>query len=155
MKLKPEIRALVEWAAPYGWSLDGETGRNHPVLRHTSGAELTLPSTPSDWRGLANTRADIRRISGIPSDSGPAARYRHEPRRDRFDMDAAVREQRERRRREAEAEAEARPLRASLAVKLEALRCLDPRRHSQHARYLAADIVALQRQLKELGFDDN
>ena len=39
-------------------------------------------------------RAEIRRKSGLPNDSGPAAKYRHEPRQDRFSMEAALKEQR-------------------------------------------------------------
>lgn len=97
-KMKAEIRAIVDWAAENGWLLDDrKDGSGHWVLRHPSGETVRLPDTPGERRGLANAKAEIRRKSGLPSDSGPAARYRHEARQDRFSMDAAVKEARVRR----------------------------------------------------------
>lgn len=97
-KLKPEIREIVEWAQKYGWTFDGECdGQEHWILRHGDDC-VRLPATPSDTRRVAdNIKAKIRRISGIPNDSGPAGKYRHEPRKprnERFDIAAARREQR-------------------------------------------------------------
>lgn len=86
--MNKEIRKLIRYAEPYGWTFEGISGTDHPVLRHRSGARMTIPSSPSDWRALTNARADIRRVAGEGSDSGPAANYRKGmPRRDRFDMD--------------------------------------------------------------------
>lgn len=97
-KMKAGIREIVVWAAEHGWQLDDEKdGSGHWVLRHPTGGTVRLPDTPGEWRGLANAKAEIRRRSGLSSDSGPAARYRHEARRERFDMDVAVREARLRR----------------------------------------------------------
>lgn len=172
MRLKPEIRKIVDWAAQHGWSLGGLTGSDHIQLVHISGKTTVLPQTPSDRRSLINAKADIRRVSGIANDSGPAARYRHEGRRPRFDMRDVVREKRAWQRRiaedeieayaeaearaEAEAlrEAEAEALRERLRAKLAVLHGLDVRRSQARARRLAGDIVELQQQLKELGFDN-
>src|SRR5687768_16119421 len=94
-KMKAGIREIVEWSAQHGWNLQNEKdGNGHWVLEHPTDGTVRLPDTPSDTRGLANARAEIRRKSGLASESGPAARYRHEGRRERFDMDAAVKEAR-------------------------------------------------------------
>lgn len=97
-KMKPEIRAIVQWAASHGWVLlDEKDGNGHWVLRHPVNGIVRLPDTPGERRGLANAKAEIRRKSGLSSESGPAAKYRHEPRGERFDMEAAVKEGRLRR----------------------------------------------------------
>lgn len=97
-KMKPEIRAVVEWATEHGWTLqERKDGNGHWVLRHAGGGIVRLPDTPGEYRGFANVKAEIRRKSGLPNTSGPAARYRHERHREGFDMEAAVREQRLRR----------------------------------------------------------
>jgi hypothetical protein len=93
--MKPSIRALVDWASQYDWALQpGKDGNGHWVLRHPGGGIVRLPDTPGEHRGLANARAEIRRKAGLPSDSGPAAKYRHEPHEERFSMEAALREKR-------------------------------------------------------------
>src|SRR5689334_12367356 len=91
-KMKSEIRAVADWAETHGWTLqEGKDSNGHWVLKHPKGGVVKLPDTPSDVRGVANARAEIRRKSGIRNDSGPAARYRHESRRrGGFDMDAAL-----------------------------------------------------------------
>jgi hypothetical protein len=97
-KMKPGIRAIVLWAVEHGWTLDADKdGSGHWVLRHPTAGIVRLPDTPGERRGLVNAKAEIRRKSGLSSESGPAARYRHEPHRDVFDMDAAVKEGRLRR----------------------------------------------------------
>lgn len=147
-KMKPAIRAIVTWAERHGWALQREKdGCGHWVLKHPGGATVRLPDTPGEYRGMENAKAEIRRKSGLPSESGPAARYRHEPRRDRFDMEAAVREQRLRR---AQEEAEA-LRRARVQVQVDearrALQEVNPQRDPLLARELAARIVDLERQL--------
>lgn len=97
-KMKAEIRAIVRWAADHGWVLqDEKDGSGHWVLRHPTDGTVRLPDTPGEYRGLANAKAEIRRRSGLSSDSGPAAKYRHEPREERFDMAVALKEARLRR----------------------------------------------------------
>lgn len=158
-KLKPTVRAIVDWAAVHGWVLqDAKDGSGHWVLRHPEHGTYRLPDTPGEYRGLENARADLRRLSGLPSDSGPAAKYRHESRTERFDMEATLRE---RRLREAKAEAEALARRREteaaqervdlLTTRLDAayaeLESIDPRRSQDRARELAALIVDLREQL--------
>lgn len=147
-KMKAGIRAIVEWAAKHDWKLQGvKDGNGHWVLKHAEHGIVRLPDTPSETRGLANAKAEIRRKSGLPSDSGPAARYRHEGRRERFDMDAAVKEARLRRARE-EAEALRRAkIQLQITEARQALNLIDPRRDATVARELAARIVDLERQL--------
>lgn len=147
-KMKAGIRAIVEWAANHGWLLqDVKDGSGHWVLRHVEHGTVRLPDTPSETRGLANAKAEIRRRSGLPSDSGPAARYRHEGRRERFDMDAAVKEARLRRARE-EAEALRRAkIQLQITETRLALQMIDPRRDADVARELAARVIDLERQL--------
>lgn len=98
-KMKAEIRAIVEWAESHGWELQpAKDGNGHWVLKHPERkATVRLPDTPGEYRGLANAKAEIRRKSGLPNESRPAARYRHEPHREGFDMDSAIREARLRR----------------------------------------------------------
>jgi hypothetical protein len=147
-KMKSGIRAIVEWAAEHGWTLqDGKDGTGHWVLRHPESDPVRLPDTPGDRRGIANAKAEIRRKSGLPSESGPAARYRHEGHRERFDMDAAVREARLRRAHE-EVEALRRGrLQVQIAETRLALEKVNPRRDPDLARELAARLVRLKKEL--------
>jgi len=153
-RMKPEIRELVDWAAQHGWSpADDVTGSGHRILKHTSGATVVLPTSPSDYRGLANTKATIRRVSGLPSDSGPAARYRHERRRrpwERFNMDAAVREARKREEARAALMGERDALEEERAMYLAELKALDPRKEPALARLLARRINLLDKRIKAI-----
>lgn len=147
-KMKSVIRDLVIWAEAHDWDLqEGKDSNGHWVLRHPEGGVVRLPDTPGEYRGIANARAEIRRKSGLPSESGPAARYRHESRRERFDMDAAIKEA-SLRRAYAEAEALRRAkIRVSLSEARLALAGVNPRRDPIVARELAARIVYLETQL--------
>ena len=44
-----------------------EIGSNHCKVTHpdTPGVTVTIPSTPSDWRALLNSKAAIKRHLGI------------------------------------------------------------------------------------------
>ena len=93
--MKAQIRAIVDWAESHEWELQPDKdGNGHWVLHHPRGEVVRLPDTPGERRGLLNARAEIRRKSGLPNDSGPAAKYRHESREERFSMEAALRERR-------------------------------------------------------------
>lgn len=146
-KMKAGVRAVVEWAAEHGWRLDGKDGGGHWVLRHPKGWAVRLPDTPSEGRGLANAKAQIRRLSGLSSDSGPAAKYRHESRRERFDMDAAVREARLRRAYEEVAIRNRLFLSEELDRARAELAMIDPRREPLKAREAAAKVLHLRRKL--------
>lgn len=153
-KLKPEIRAIVEWAETHGWKIqDGKDGNDHWVLKHPTDGTVRLADTPGEYRGFANARAEIRRKSGLPSDSGPAAKYRHEPRQERFDMDAAVREARLRRAQE-EVDALARQrryeaLEEELGALSEALSRVNPRNDPMLARMIAKKIARIKREMED------
>lgn len=153
-KMKPKVREIADWAGQHGWALaDDATGGGHWVLKHPSGSTVALPSTPSDHRGLVNAKATIRRISKLPSDSGPAARYRHEPRRrreDRFNMGAAVAEANARAMARAAAQHQVGLLeeeRDRLQAELEAV---DPRKEPSLARLLARRITVLNKKIKSI-----
>ena len=158
-KLKKEVREVVEWAQPLGWVLlEEKDSNNHWVLRHTaSGEDVHLPCTPRNPRTLDNSRAKIRRVSGMSSDSGPAARYRHESRRSQFDMRSAAREaknrseERERQAAEHSAwQAEVSETERRLDEAMRALVALNPRRHPLKVRRLAARVVELEEKLEDL-----
>lgn len=159
-KLKREVREVVEWAEPLGWRLTGETDSNdHWLLVHeASGQVVHLPCTPRNCKSLENSKAKIRRLTGISSDSGPAARYRHESqRRSKFDMGSAIREARQRaedRERQAAEhaawQAEVAEVEAQLDAAMRALVALNPRRHPIQARKVAARVVELEQKLEEL-----
>lgn len=151
--MRRDVKELVEWAQSLGWKMvDGDNRRAHHMLEHPNGTRVTFPKTPSDWRSLENTRAQIRRASGVRSQSGPAARYRHKPNRNGFDMEAAVAEARLR---AAQREVEARARRErhaayqaehdALVAQLEKL---DPRRSPNLARLLARRIQFMKFCLK-------
>lgn len=159
-KLKKEVREVVEWAEPLGWVLQEETDSNgHWVLRHVkTGQDVHLPCTPRNARTLENSKAKVRRISGVSSQSGPAANYRHQSgRRSGFDIKAAAREARdraeEREQREAEYaawQAEVAEVQRQLDEALRTLVALNPRRHPIQARKLAARVVELEEKLDSL-----
>ncbi|GHF94425.1 hypothetical protein [Streptomyces hydrogenans] len=158
-KLKKEVREVVEWAEPLGWALQGETdSKNHWILRHVAtGQDVHLPCTPRNTRTLENSKAKIRRLSGMSSESGPAARYRHESRQSGFDMRSAAREakgraeERERIAAEhAEWQADVAGIEAQLDEAMRALVALNPRRHPLQVRKLAVRIVELEEKLEDL-----
>lgn len=63
-----DIRQLMEEADEMGWAIDGVTGSGHIRLIHPQATTpVVVPSTPSDWRGLRNTRAQLRRALRTPT----------------------------------------------------------------------------------------
>lgn len=136
-KMKPEIREIVRWAASHDWIVqDEKDGKGHWVLWHPAGGIVRLPDTPGEYRGLENAKAQIRRRSNLPSESGPAARYRHESRRDGFSMEAALKERRQRL-----------ALADALAQARAELAAIDPRRNPTLAREVAAKVTGLEERL--------
>ena len=147
--MRRDVKELVEWAQSLGWKMvDGDNRRPHHMLEHPNGTRVTFPKTPSDWRSLENTRAQIRRASGVRSQSGPAARYRHESRRNGFDMEAAAAEARLRAAQREVAEKARRERHEAYRAEHDALvtqlQKLDPRRSANVARLLARRIQFLK-----------
>jgi hypothetical protein len=152
-KMKPEIRQIVLWAARHDWQLqDEKDGNGHWVLKHPRVGVVRLPDTPGEFRGIANAKAEIRRKSGLPSESGPAARYRHESRRDGFDMDAAVREARLRRAHEEVERRDRYRCLEDLSERLDRARAelamINPRRDPVRAREAAAKVLEIETELR-------
>ncbi len=58
--VSPEVRPLVRAAIAQGWELD-DSGKRHPKLRGPDGHVITVPGSLSDWRGVKNLRAQLRR----------------------------------------------------------------------------------------------
>ena len=168
-RMKREVREVVEWAQQYGWKFYGECDGSEHWIIHYGDETVRLPATPSDFRSLMNAKAAIRRIAGIPNDSGPAGKYKHEPRRERFDLTRAVRSQKRAAEHgmagdwttetadEAEERREATlarlaayaELRAEHEAALAQLREVNPRRNPALARQIARKVTELEQKLKE------
>lgn len=60
-----DYRQLVKKAQKQGWKLVKEKGKGqngHPRLVPPDGGDyIVIPSSPSDWRSVKNTRAELRR----------------------------------------------------------------------------------------------
>jgi len=61
-RYRKDVGELIRFAVEHGFTEDGMNGRGHWRLRHTSGATLVVPGTPSRGRWRQNAEADIRRI---------------------------------------------------------------------------------------------
>jgi predicted RNA binding protein YcfA (HicA-like mRNA interferase family) len=60
--LRSQERELAKGLLAQGWTLR-KLRNNHLRLNHPDGVHgVTFPSSPSDWRGWKNLRADVRRI---------------------------------------------------------------------------------------------
>ena len=59
--MKRDLARLLKDAGKRGWSVE-RTRSSHWRLRHSSGAQVTTASTPSDRRALLNLQADLRRV---------------------------------------------------------------------------------------------
>ncbi|MGW6789984.1 hypothetical protein [Streptomyces chartreusis] len=125
--MRPDVKKLIDWATANGWTNHGQQARGgHYLLRHTSGAQVTVAHSPSDWRTIPNTYRDIARATGQRPPKQRTGRSRHPGRRNGFDMDAAVREQAQRRAMTALREEIERQCTARVeALRGEHARCLD------------------------------
>jgi hypothetical protein len=54
--------ALAELAREHGGTVEGTRG-NHLAIVLPNGERVICSGTPSDWRALANTRANVRRAA--------------------------------------------------------------------------------------------
>lgn len=55
-----DTRNLIKQYLGKGWTLE-DRGR-HLFIRSPNGDIVTVPRTPSDWRGFMNLRAQLRRV---------------------------------------------------------------------------------------------
>lgn len=61
MKLRKEVREAVDQLDP-GWSVLGRNGSGHLKLRHMTGAQLVIATSPSDAKRFrGNVLRDARR----------------------------------------------------------------------------------------------
>lgn len=54
------LKALLKAVKDAGWPIE-QTKKGHHLIRPPSGPLILVSGTPSDWRGLKNARAQLRR----------------------------------------------------------------------------------------------
>lgn len=62
--MNSDVRALVKDAEMIGWKFDGYDGSGHVVLSNVNGQRTSIPSTPSEYRSLTNSRSLLERLAG-------------------------------------------------------------------------------------------
>lgn len=61
-----QVRKTMQLLINDGWKFVRLSSQQHPILQWPeSGAQITLPLTPSDHRALRNTLSTARRASGV------------------------------------------------------------------------------------------
>lgn len=60
--MKKEVKDVLRIAEQHGFTCIGRSGKDHWTLQHSSGAKMTLPSSPSHGRWKQNSVAHIKRI---------------------------------------------------------------------------------------------
>ena len=90
--MNARTRELVSYGQACGFALDGVDGNGHHILRHPNGAVVRLASTPGEYRGDDNARAEMRRKSGVTPPRHNSDKYRKGVRSSGFSMSAALRE---------------------------------------------------------------
>ncbi len=63
--MKKDFKQMMKRLRKMG--ADVATGQRHCKITHpdTPGVTVTIPSTPSDWRALLNSKASIKRYLGL------------------------------------------------------------------------------------------
>lgn len=61
--MNSEARHIITLARQLGFTVAGVTGSGHIRLDHVNG-QVTIASTPSEYRGRANTIAQLERVAG-------------------------------------------------------------------------------------------
>lgn len=65
MSVRKDLNDLIRRAQGRGWEYLGINGSGHHRLRWPpTGQKITVPRTPSEYRGLRNAEADLKRICG-------------------------------------------------------------------------------------------
>lgn len=65
MSLKQDLRDVVDHAVRHGWTQTRTRGGHLRLTPPDGGRVLFSPSTPSDYRGIRNLAAQLRR-AGVP-----------------------------------------------------------------------------------------
>jgi hypothetical protein len=65
MSLKKDIKQLVDEIEGQGWVVRAAPRRSHFRCQAPGGAVTFLPMSPSDWRSVANCRAQLRRLGAM------------------------------------------------------------------------------------------
>lgn len=60
MKIPRDFREIVDLATAHGCHV--EDGRKHLKLRFPDGRMAVMPRSPSDWRGVRNFTARVKRM---------------------------------------------------------------------------------------------
>jgi hypothetical protein len=70
-------RELIRAAKQLGFTVEGTDGSGHIKLHHQElGINFSLPSTPSEWRGAANSIAHMERLTGRKLPRSNSGHYR-------------------------------------------------------------------------------
>lgn len=77
-------RELVAYGEACGFVLDGSDGRGHVRMVHPNGAVVSVCSTPGEFRGDRNCRADMRRKSGVTPERANSGHYQKHVAREQF-----------------------------------------------------------------------
>lgn len=72
--MKRELRTILTDAGRRGWQVE-RTERSHWKLRGPNNALIYTGGTPSDWRSIANLKAQIRRAERYAATAQP---HRHQ-----------------------------------------------------------------------------
>lgn len=75
--MNSELRQFLSRAKRLGFEWVGTDGQGHPRLHNAAiGVSYSVPGTPSDYRSLRNSLADLERLSGRKLPRANAAHYR-------------------------------------------------------------------------------
>jgi|GEM_PF-3609612 len=73
--LPTDVAEMVELLEHHGFKITAGSRSGHRYARHEAlpGAQVTMPSTPSDWRWAANFIAEVRAVFGVDLREPPAS----------------------------------------------------------------------------------
>lgn len=83
---------LLNAAKALGYTPQGHTGTGHLLFKHPNGEQVTLPCTPSEYRGFRNAIALLERVAGRRLPRPNHRRSRKAPQRTGYNPLAAVKE---------------------------------------------------------------
>lgn len=78
--MNSQAREVVAIAESLGFTFDGYDGSGHVVLSLPDGQRISIPATPSEYRGRKNAIAQLERMSGrkIPRPNHRRGRMKRE-----------------------------------------------------------------------------